>query len=237
MKKVLTVVCILIFGFSAIKIAEPLVVDNKTNNNINDVETSFISTPVSEEEISEQDVLGEVIPEKNLPNISYMQKALPWKTYSESESLNYSTVGLIKIPSVDVKVGVRYGTKFKKNLDSAACIAEFSTNERLYILGHNYTNELRENKIFHNLLASNIGDEVKLIINQLDDNQNVIKTDTFSYEIAYTIHITEEEYLADNSKVLTNNEEFSDYDMVLATCNHYEDGTKGRQIYYCQIKD
>lgn len=170
------------------------------------------------------EVLGEKIPV--YPGLKEYQKT--------EDILSYPSVGYIEIPSVDVSVCVRYGTSLKENLDDAACIAEFSKNEKLFILGHNYEKSSRENKVFHNLLGVEEGDVVELtLINNIGKEET---TSTFRYKVVFSKRYSEEEFYQDDAKILMENPDFSEeFNLCLITCNNDKQG-RGRQVVYCQLQ-
>lgn len=150
-------------------------------------------------------------------------------TATEQEYLEASAIGLISVPESGIEASLRYGTQYASNLDTAACVTDFSSEDRLYILGHNYTNPARPNKMFHNLVETEVGEQVNVTL--LVDGG--IKE--YHFEVVSSQWCSEEDYLADNASILTNNQEYDgEYELVLITCNHKSD-CKGRQILLCTL--
>ena len=190
-------------------------IDNRNQEVVKRIEIASENIP---------EVLGESIPV--YPELEEYKKT--------EDILNYPSVGYIKIDAVDVSVCVRYGTSLKENLDDAACIAEFSKNEKLFILGHNYEKSSRENKVFHNLLGVEEGDVVELtLINNIGKEET---TSTFRYKVVFSKRYSEEEFYQDDAKMLMENPDFSEeFNLCLITCNNDKQG-RGRQVVYCQLQ-
>lgn len=194
---------------------------------IDAVESTIVPTPTPEAETTEYD--KEIIPEESPTFDTSIYKIFDYQTATKKEYLEAPLVGLIEIQDSNIETALRYGTQYEENIDAAAGITEFSTDERLYILGHN----LRNGSIFHNLIETQEGEEVKITL------VNEGKIAEYSFEVCFTQRYTEEEYEANNFACLTNNKEYDgEYDLVLVTCNHrYVNGIKesGRQVVLCQL--
>lgn len=188
-----------------------------------------------------EEVLGEAIPEEpvvELPKlpveeIQQYRNDLNWEKTTEKDVLSYPSVGYIKIDSVGVEAAVRFGSKFKSNLDNAACITEFSHGEKMYILGHNYTKTSAGNRIFHNLLEVKEGDIISVTLLYTKDGEEIATE--YKYEVVFSKRYTQDEFYSDNAAVLTENNDYTDdFNLCLATCNH-DDVSRGRQVVFCKI--
>lgn len=223
---------IVLFIFSMFGILKPYVLEAKIKNNTNDIvediaEMTSQTTNVLEETTAEisTEITTVSIEETKKFNIDWMKEV---HNVTEKDYLNAISVGLIEIPDSKISVGLRYGTRYKSNIESAAGITEFSTDERLYILGHNYKN----GTIFHNLLETKPGEKVYITL--VNKDKNIFNKYTF--EVVFTKRYTEKEYEKDNFKVLTDNPDYhTEYDLVLATCNHYSKSDQGRQVVLCRL--
>lgn len=121
--------------------------------------------------------------------------------------------GIISVPSRNVKCSLVYGVT-EYGLYSNACIHTGSYTNSLVVFGHNY----RGGAMFHNLLETEIGDEV--IIEYTDGRID-------KYNIAERKHVEEQEYNSDTSFVFE-----SDYNLVLITCETTH-ASSGRCILFC----
>lgn len=250
MRKILFIVGGFLFVFSILGIVKPYALEAKTDtetkgviesiNQITTVAPTEIPTPTpSPTETPE--VLGDVmeiptvtpIPtETPVPtptfNIGWIKELGLNRNCSEWDYIKIGPIGLVEIPDSNISVGLRYGTYYKSNIDSAAGMTEFSTDERLYILGHNYKN----GTIFHNLINTKVGE--KVVVTLVSADENILNQYTF--EVVFTKRYTDDEYAANNHLVLTDNYDYDgEYDLVLATCNHYSKEDEGRQVVLCKL--
>jgi sortase (surface protein transpeptidase) len=246
MRKILLIVGSFLLVFSIFGIVKPYALEAKTDTEtkgvieaINQIATvAPTETPISSPSPTEApEVLDEVmeIPTSNPTpkpeptfNIDWIKKLGLNRNCSEWDYIKIGPIGLVEVPNSNISVSLRYGTYYKSNIDSAAGMTEFSTDERLYILGHNY----KDGTIFHNLINTKIGETV--VITLVNTDENILNKYTF--EVVFTKRYTDDEYAANNHLVLTDNYDYDDeYDLVLATCNHYSKEDKGRQVVLCKL--
>lgn len=147
---------------------------------------------------------------------------------------NGEVLGTISVEGCGVKTALKYGTGTEENLTDAACVADYSTPQKSFVLGHNYTSEWAKNKIFHGLVDAKKGQEVVIRLLKNKDGKDVVEK--YVYKIIFSKQYKESEFYADNLALFTDNADCGgDYDLALATCNHYKDGTRGRQLVFCQL--
>jgi sortase (surface protein transpeptidase) len=227
---------VVLFVFSIFGILKPYVLEAKIKNNTSDIVEDIAEMTSQKTNVLENDtattstniteISTEVSTEETKKfNIDWMKD---FNNVTENEYLNAPSIGLIEIPDSKISVALRYGTRYKSNIESAAGITEFSTDERLYVLGHNYKN----GTIFHDLLETKIGELVYITL--VNKEKNIVKK--YSLEVVFTKRYTEKEYENNNFEVLTDNPDYqNEYDLVLATCNHYSKNDKGRQVVLCRL--
>ena len=162
----------------------------------------------SEGESNESSISDFIGGTSTVNTIKRLTDVLPPETYA-------TIAGVLSVPERNVKCSLVYGVS-EENLKANAGIHELSYTDSLVVLGHNY----RNGTMFHNLLNTEVGDEV-----------NIEFTDgtIMKYNIAERVHLTEDEYNADYSVLFE-----STYDLVLVTCENIN-MKEGRCVLYCNI--
>jgi len=165
--------------------------------------------PEKEQPESDESSISDFIGGTSTVNtIKRLTDVLPPETYA-------TIAGVINVPERNVKCSLVYGVS-EENLKANAGIHELSYTDSLVVMGHNY----RNGTMFHNLLDTEVGDEV-----------NIEFTDgtVMKYTITERVHLTEDEYNADYSVLFE-----STYDLVLVTCENIN-MKEGRCVLYCDI--
>lgn len=143
-------------------------------------------------------------------------------------------LGKISVPDCGVKTSLKFGTGNEENLKDAACVTNYSTPKTLFVLGHNYTSKWAKNKIFHGLVNAKKGQEVTIDLLKNKDGKDA--AEKYIYKIIFSKQYKESDFYADNLSLFTSNQDCDGgYDLALATCNHYSDGTRGRQLVFCKL--
>lgn len=125
--------------------------------------------------------------------------------------------GIISIPKRDLKCSISYGI-IEYRMDSGACIHSNSYANSLVIMAHNY----RNGTLFHNLLNTEVGDDV--FIEYTDGTKK-------EYVIKKRDHINETDFKAKTPELFE-----TEYNLVLVTCES-QNMQDGRCVVYCMDKE